>query len=107
MQTSLPATSPVRQLNGWNQGSHDPPPPLAAASCGGGERLFSHSFMKSEAVFLRLLGVRRLRTGGRSSSSLFGGDGAEGEVGCWLRRRLVEGFFLLLGGGALLACRRK
>lgn len=36
----------------------------------GGERLFSHSFIKSEAVRLKLLGVRRFSTGGKSSSSL-------------------------------------
>jgi len=43
---------------------------LAGGAVGGGERLFSHSFMKSEAVRLKLLGVRRFSTGGKSSSSL-------------------------------------
>jgi hypothetical protein len=57
--------------------------------------------MKSDAVFLRLLGVRRFRTGGMSSSSLLllpedGDDnGVDGEVGGWLRRRVAEDFFLL------------
>ena len=39
---------------------------------GGVVRLFSHSVRKSEACFLRLLGVKRLSIGGSSSSSLPG-----------------------------------
>lgn len=39
---------------------------------GGEDKLFSHSVRKSEACFLRLLGVKRLSIGGSSSSSLPG-----------------------------------
>lgn len=42
---------------------------------GGGDRLFSHCFMRSEAVRWMLLGVRRFSTGGSSSSSLLLGEG--------------------------------
>jgi hypothetical protein len=45
---------------------------LKAGFDSGGDRLRSHSFMKSEAVRVRLLGVRRFNMGGRSSSSLGG-----------------------------------
>jgi len=49
---------------------------VVAPPVGGGERLFSHSFMKSEADFLMLPGVRRLRAAGHVSSlSMFGDDG--------------------------------
>lgn len=67
---------------------------LLSSAAAGGERLLSHSFMKSEAVFFRLLGVRRLRTGGRSSSSLFVVDEVDGVEdrgeGEWFLRRPVE-----------------
>jgi len=56
--------------------------------------------MKSDAVFFRLPGVRRLRTGGRSSSSFLFAEGVDGEavVGCCSclgRRRDEEDFFSL------------
>ena len=43
-------------------------------------KLLSHSFIRSDAARLTLLGVSRLSTGGSSSSSLFGvGDGERDE----------------------------
>lgn len=42
----------------------------AGAAGSGGARLFSHSFINSDACFFKLLGDKLLRTGGRSSSSL-------------------------------------
>ena len=77
---------------------------MAPCEDGGGERLFSHSFMKSEAVFFRLLGVRRFRTGGRSSSSFVLFESAleteaEGVLGDWRPSREAEGFFFLRVGG--------
>lgn len=62
----------------------------------GGDRLLSHSFMKSAAVRLMLLGVRRFSTGGRSSSSLVGDDrDGEGECAAWAMRDLEELLWLL------------
>jgi hypothetical protein len=61
----------------------------------GGERLRSHSIMKSAAVRLMLLGVRRFSTGGRSSSSLLGELGVDGEM---TESRDLEVFFLLMVG---------
>lgn len=69
-----------------------------AASLGGGESDFSHSFMKSEAVFFRLLGVRLFKTGGSISASLFA-DGVEGPEGV-LWCRLPDGVFFLPGVSA-------
>src|SRR3569833_3283258 len=40
-----------------------------SGDAGGGERDFSHSFIKSEAVFLMLLGARRFRAADSVSSS--------------------------------------
>lgn len=49
---------------------------IGVLSEGGGERLFSHSFIKSEADFLMLPGARRLRAAGHVSSlSLLGEAG--------------------------------
>ena len=42
----------------------------AGAAGSGGARLFSHSFINSDACFFKLLGDKLLRTGGSSSSSL-------------------------------------
>lgn len=51
---------------------------VGPAPMSGSDRLRSHSFMKSAAVRLMLLGVKRFSTGGRRSSSLLG-EPPEGE----------------------------
>jgi hypothetical protein len=68
-----------------------------AVSVGGGERDFSHSFMKSDAVFFRLLGVSLFSTGGRYSSRLIGA-GVEAVAAGDASRSRVPGGVLLLSG---------
>lgn len=48
---------------------------MVAPVSGGGFKLSSHSFMKFDALFFRLLGVSRFRTVYGSSSSFGGDDG--------------------------------
>jgi hypothetical protein len=64
--------------SGAERHTRDPCAPLSALPTTGaagnsdcGYRLRSHSFIKSEVAFFRLLGARRLSIGGRSSSSLW------------------------------------
>jgi len=77
-------------------------PQTLVSAVEGGERLFSHSFIKLDAVFLKLLGVRWFSIGGNSSSSFKlpllpgdvddgGGDGVREED-----MRDLETFFLLV-----------
>jgi hypothetical protein len=76
------ATNIEPNYTSWTSGgerhAREPCAPLSALATTGaagnsdcGYRLRSHSFIKSEVAFLRLLGARRLSIGGRSSSSLW------------------------------------
>ncbi len=83
-----PSAMPPRDMLGDSAVGQTPVPyalfslvsPLAATVPPGGERLFSNSFTKSDAVFLMLPGVSRFKAAGHEGSSSFAveGGGLEG-----------------------------
>ena len=72
---------------------------VAPVAISGGDRLRSHSFIKSAAVRLMLLGVRPFRTGGKSSSSFFDGLGGDAERAVAKTAGSLDIFFLLFWMG--------